>query len=95
MCYYCLRFEYVNADGLIWVSEWNALQQPVASAFLAVIYSDYMLSSRTAQISCSGSSFKPADLRKFAMSQVCVCTLCEALFYVKNLDDSVPCKICN
>lgn len=75
VCYYCLHFEYDNADGLIWVSEWNALQHPVASAFLAVIYSDYMLSSRTAQISCSGSSFKPADLRKFAISQVCVCTL--------------------
>ncbi|KAG6390667.1 hypothetical protein SASPL_148406 [Salvia splendens] len=29
-------------NGLIWVSEWNALQHPVASAFLAVLYSDYM-----------------------------------------------------
>lgn len=56
-------------SGLIWVSEWNALQHPVASAFLAVVYSDYMLSSRTAELSCSGSSFKPADLRKFAISQ--------------------------
>ncbi|KAH9624582.1 hypothetical protein KSS87_004240 [Heliosperma pusillum] len=34
--------------GLVWVSEWNALQQPVAAAFLAVMYSDYMLSSETA-----------------------------------------------
>ncbi|KAI5656159.1 hypothetical protein M9H77_24952 [Catharanthus roseus] len=55
--------------GLIWVSEWNALQHPVASAFLAVLYSDYMLSSRTAAFSCSGRSFRPSDLRKFATSQ--------------------------
>ncbi|XP_050367176.1 endoglucanase 10 isoform X2 [Argentina anserina] len=57
-------------DGLIWISEWNALQHPVASAFLAVVYSDYMLTSRTAKITCSGDSYKPADIRKFAISQV-------------------------
>ncbi|KAF2324682.1 hypothetical protein GH714_016255 [Hevea brasiliensis] len=56
--------------GLIWVSEWNALQHPVASAFLATIYSDYMLTSRTAKLSCNGESYKPSDLRKFAKSQV-------------------------
>lgn len=57
-------------SGLIWVSEWNALQHPVASAFLAVLYSDYMLSSRTAKLSCDGDSYKPSDLRNFAISQV-------------------------
>ncbi|KAK4429362.1 Endoglucanase 10 [Sesamum alatum] len=56
-------------NGLIWVSEWNALQQSVSSAFLAVVYSDYMLTSRTAKISCSGTDFKPSDLRDFAISQ--------------------------
>lgn len=56
-------------NGLIWVSEWNALQHPVASSFLAVLYSDYMLTSRTATLSCSGDSFGPSDLRKFALSQ--------------------------
>ncbi|GAB4852508.1 hypothetical protein Ancab_016722 [Ancistrocladus abbreviatus] len=56
-------------SGLIWVSDWNSLQHPVASAFLAALYSDYMLSSRTATISCSGKSYQPADLRKFAKSQ--------------------------
>ncbi|XP_021902667.1 endoglucanase 10 [Carica papaya] len=55
--------------GLIWVSDWNALQHPVASAFLASLYSDYMLTSRTARLSCSGESFKPSELRKFAKSQ--------------------------
>ncbi|XP_050207216.1 endoglucanase 10 [Mercurialis annua] len=58
-----------NDGGLIWVSEWNALQHPVASAFLAALYSDYMLTSRTAKLSCDGTSFRPADLRKFAKSQ--------------------------
>ncbi|XP_062022739.1 endoglucanase 10-like [Rosa rugosa] len=57
-------------NGMIFISEWNALQHPVASAFLAVVYSDYMLSSRTAKITCNGDSFKPADIRKFAISQV-------------------------
>ncbi|XP_030527371.2 endoglucanase 2-like [Rhodamnia argentea] len=56
-------------SGLIWVSEWNSLQHPVASAFLATIYSDYMLTSQTAKISCSGQTYRPSDLRKFAQSQ--------------------------
>ncbi|XP_022141104.1 endoglucanase 10-like [Momordica charantia] len=56
-------------NGLIWVSEWNSLQHPVSSAFLAALYSDYMLTSRTPKLSCSGDSFTPADLRKFAKSQ--------------------------
>ncbi|KAJ6953507.1 endoglucanase 2-like [Populus alba x Populus x berolinensis] len=56
-------------SGLIWVSEWNALQHPVASAFLASLYSDYMHSSGTAKLSCNGYSYKPSDLRKFARSQ--------------------------
>ncbi|XVE56151.1 hypothetical protein DITRI_Ditri03aG0214400 [Diplodiscus trichospermus] len=55
--------------GLIWVSEWNALQHPVASAFLAAIYSDYMLTSQTPKLTCGDDSFKPSHLRKFAKSQ--------------------------
>jgi len=65
-----LTHHAVDPGGLIWVSEWNALQHPVAAAFLAIVYSDYMLSSRTASISCSGKSYKAKDLRKFAISQV-------------------------
>ncbi|CAH9137821.1 unnamed protein product [Cuscuta epithymum] len=56
-------------SGLIWVSQWNALQHPVASAFLAVVYSDYMRSSHTAKLLCDGKYFSSSDLRKFAMSQ--------------------------
>ncbi|PIA55518.1 hypothetical protein AQUCO_00700072v1 [Aquilegia coerulea] len=55
--------------GLIWVSEWNALQHPVAAAFLAIVYSDYMLTSQTASIYCSGKTYTAADLRNFAKSQ--------------------------
>ncbi|CAL0305866.1 unnamed protein product [Lupinus luteus] len=56
-------------SGLIWISEWNSLQHPVASAFLAVIYSDYMLTTQTPNLDCGSSSFKPTDLRDFAKSQ--------------------------
>lgn len=56
-------------SGLIWVAQWNSLQHPVGSAFLAVIYSDYMLSSRTPKITCNGRNFSPFDLRNFAKSQ--------------------------
>lgn len=56
-------------NGLIWVSEWNSLQHPVASAFLAAIYSDYMLTSRTAKLQCDSNFFRPSDLRDFAKSQ--------------------------
>ncbi|KAJ4966409.1 hypothetical protein NE237_018258 [Protea cynaroides] len=55
--------------GIIWVSEWDSLQHTVASAFLAVLYSDYMLTSQTAAIDCDGDSFTPLDIRKFATSQ--------------------------
>ncbi|KAA3467072.1 endoglucanase 2-like [Gossypium australe] len=58
-----------TASGLIWVSEWNSLQHPVASAFLAALYGDYMLTTQTAKLTCGGHSFEPSDLRKFAKSQ--------------------------
>ncbi|KAG6704884.1 hypothetical protein I3843_07G149500 [Carya illinoinensis] len=56
-------------SGLIWVNEWNSLQHPVASAFLIALFSDYMLTSQTAKLSCNDNFFTPADLRKFAQSQ--------------------------
>ncbi|KAI4327722.1 hypothetical protein L6164_020148 [Bauhinia variegata] len=56
-------------NGLIWLVEWNSLQHSVASAFLAVLYSDYMLTSQTEHLYCSGKLYKPADLRRFAISQ--------------------------
>ncbi|PPD97792.1 hypothetical protein GOBAR_DD05169 [Gossypium barbadense] len=55
--------------GLIWITEWNPLHHAVASAFLAVLYSDYMLTSQTETLYCSGNSYKPDDLRNFAISQ--------------------------
>ncbi|XP_019431423.1 PREDICTED: endoglucanase 2-like [Lupinus angustifolius] len=56
-------------SGLIWVSEWSSLQHPIASAFLAVLYSDYMLTTQTPQLKCGSDSFRPSDLRNFAKSQ--------------------------
>lgn len=56
-------------SGLIWVSEWNSLQHPVASAFLVTLFSNYMLTSQTAKLSCNGKSFSAADLQDFAKSQ--------------------------
>ncbi|KAK1296940.1 Endoglucanase 24 [Acorus calamus] len=56
--------------GLIWIDQWNSMQHPVAASFLAVLYSDYMLSSRTASFSCNGNSYTPSDLRNFAISQI-------------------------
>ncbi|KAF5739349.1 EG isoform 3 [Tripterygium wilfordii] len=64
-----MLIESQETCGLIWVSEWNSLQHPVASAFLAALYSDYMLTSQTSSISCDGETYKPSDLRKFAKSQ--------------------------
>ncbi|XP_039031910.1 endoglucanase 2-like [Hibiscus syriacus] len=55
--------------GLIWITEWNPLQHAVASAFLAILYSDYMLTSQTETLYCSGNSYKSDDLRNFAISQ--------------------------
>ncbi|KAK9136448.1 hypothetical protein Syun_015778 [Stephania yunnanensis] len=56
--------------GLIWVSEWNSLQHPIGSAFLAVLYSDYMRTSLTASLDCDGQPFTPSDIRSFAISQL-------------------------
>ncbi|KAK3017930.1 hypothetical protein RJ639_004019 [Escallonia herrerae] len=55
--------------GLIWVSEWNALQYPMASAFLALVYSDYMLSSQTSTLYCNGKLYNRMDLPNFAILQ--------------------------
>ena len=60
-----------DPGGLVWVVQWNSLQHPIASAFLAVLYSDYMLTSQTEMLYCNGKSYNPEDLRKFAISQVC------------------------
>ncbi|PON99476.1 Glycoside hydrolase [Trema orientale] len=63
------KFAFECTDGLIWVIKWHSLQHSMASAFLAVVYSDYMLTSQTEMLYCDGESYKPEDLRKFAMSQ--------------------------
>ncbi|CAM8951130.1 unnamed protein product [Rhodiola kirilowii] len=59
-----------TVGGLIWVMEWNPIQHAAASAFLAAVYSDYMLTSKTQILYCSGKLYSAADLRNFAISQV-------------------------
>lgn len=58
------------AGGLVWISGWNSLQHATNAAFLAVVYSDYMLTSQTAAVQCSGKYYSPTDIRNFAISQV-------------------------
>ncbi|CAI9089668.1 OLC1v1024286C1 [Oldenlandia corymbosa var. corymbosa] len=55
--------------GLLWVSQWNPLQYSLASAFLSVLYSDYMFWSDTSTLYCDGNNYEPMDLRNFAMFQ--------------------------
>ena len=52
------------------MTPWAALQYSVAAAFLAVVYSDYMLTSQTSALYCNGELYEPIDLRNFAISQV-------------------------
>lgn len=68
------EFSFCSIGGLVLVSEWNALQQSVSAAFLASLFSDYMLTSRLHKISCNGKIFKATELRDFAKSQVITTT---------------------
>ncbi|EEF31649.1 endo-1,4-beta-glucanase, putative [Ricinus communis] len=45
-------------NGLIWVLKWNPLQYAVASAFLAVLFSDYMVASHIPTLYCSGQFYR-------------------------------------
>ncbi|KAG8050444.1 hypothetical protein GUJ93_ZPchr0009g213 [Zizania palustris] len=58
-----------TGGGLVWISPWNSLQHSTNAAFLAVVYSDYMLTSQTAAVQCSGKYYSPTDIRNFAISQ--------------------------
>lgn len=51
------------------MSQWDALQYSVASAFLALVYSDYMLTSHTSNLYCDGELFDPMEIRNFAITQ--------------------------
>ncbi|KAG6394436.1 hypothetical protein SASPL_145020 [Salvia splendens] len=59
----------LDADGLIWVDEWNPLQYAVGSTFLALIYSDYMVATKTRNIYCEGELYEPQHVRSFAIMQ--------------------------
>ncbi|XP_074376812.1 endoglucanase 10-like [Apium graveolens] len=59
----------ITDGGMLWVDEWNALQYSIATAFLVVIYSDYMHTSKTPTLYCSGKLYNATDLRNFSISQ--------------------------
>ncbi|KAK4393845.1 Endoglucanase 24 [Sesamum angolense] len=60
---------YRTEGGLLWVRQWDALQYSVASAFLALVYSDYMLTSHTRNLYCDGELYEAMDLRNLAIMQ--------------------------
>ncbi|CAH1437190.1 unnamed protein product [Lactuca virosa] len=55
--------------GLIWVTEWDTLQYSIATAFLAVVFSNYMFTSKTPYVYCNGRLYESMDLREVAISQ--------------------------
>ncbi|KAD5960812.1 hypothetical protein E3N88_12284 [Mikania micrantha] len=55
--------------GLIWLNEWDSLQYAIGNAFLAVVFSDYMFTSKTPYLYCNGKLYEPINLRDFAISQ--------------------------
>ncbi|KAJ6682200.1 ENDOGLUCANASE 2 [Salix koriyanagi] len=55
--------------GLVWVSKWNCLQHAMTSAFLVVLFSDYMVTAQISTLYCHGQLYSPADLRDFGISQ--------------------------
>ncbi|KAH7432961.1 hypothetical protein KP509_07G047900 [Ceratopteris richardii] len=54
--------------GLLWVIQWNPIQHAVNAAFLALVYSDYLFTSKTT-LDCSGETYTSEDLRSFSISQ--------------------------
>ncbi|KAI9119119.1 hypothetical protein K1719_009794 [Acacia pycnantha] len=58
-----------SSSWFSWDDKHTATQHAVASAFLAVVYSDYMVTSNSETLFCSGKLYKPGDLRNFAISQ--------------------------
>lgn len=63
------------AAGMIWVTEWSASIETVNAAFLALVYSDYLLRAKSS-LTCSGYNYQPDQLRHFAYTQVCYCSKC-------------------
>ncbi|BBN03770.1 endoglucanase [Marchantia polymorpha subsp. ruderalis] len=59
-----------TAGGMIWVSQWSASVHTVNSAFLALVYSDYLEAGKSSLTCSGGNVYKPNQLRWFAYSQV-------------------------
>ncbi|KAG6775713.1 hypothetical protein POTOM_019203 [Populus tomentosa] len=63
-----------TSEAIMWSGmglKWNCLQHAMASAFLAVLFSDYMVTTQISTLYCHGKSYSPADMRDLAISQAC------------------------
>ncbi|KAJ7556622.1 hypothetical protein O6H91_05G090700 [Diphasiastrum complanatum] len=58
-----------TAGGMLWVTQWNSIQHAVNSAFIILLYSDYLSTAAGGRLSCSGKNYDPQQLREFAASQ--------------------------
>lgn len=54
---------------MLWVSDFNSAQHSVGSAFMAIVYSDYLWTAQR-NVTCSGRLFTPKRIREFATTQV-------------------------
>ncbi|MED6223967.1 hypothetical protein PIB30_079310 [Stylosanthes scabra] len=57
-----------TTGGLVYVREWNNMQYVSSSAFLLVVYSNYLSAAKT-QIYCPDGQVQPQELLNFAKSQ--------------------------
>ncbi|KAL6844178.1 hypothetical protein ACP4OV_025851 [Aristida adscensionis] len=55
--------------GLLYVDDWNNMQYVSSSTFLLTVYADYLAVSR-GSLKCPDAELHPADILKFAKSQV-------------------------
>ncbi|GBG86555.1 hypothetical protein CBR_g41618 [Chara braunii] len=71
MCLYLDRTQPFTPGGLLYLREQGPIQYSISSAFLAVVYADYMLQTNQQGITCaaSGNSYAPAHLVNYAYSQ--------------------------
>ncbi|CAM6119560.1 unnamed protein product [Calypogeia fissa] len=58
-----------SKGGMIWVTAWDASIETVNAAFLALVYSDYLLAAKS-ELTCSGYTYASAQVRHFAFTQV-------------------------
>jgi endoglucanase len=59
----------LQSGGLLYVDDWNNMQYVSSTAFLMAVYSDYLATTSNV-LNCPDGQVQPADILKFAQSQV-------------------------